>query len=270
VRPDDVYTHGHHESVVRAHTWRTIANSAAYLEPSLAPGLSLLDVGCGPGTITAEFADRLAPGRVVGLDHSADIVTTAAATLADWVNAEAVVGDAYALDFADNTFDIVHAHQMLQHLSDPVAALREMARVCRPGGIVAARDGDYGAFFWAPANPAIDQWLDVYRKVARHNGAEPDAGRRIATWAAAAGLDNAVLSFSVWSFTQPEERQWWGDLWAERVTSSALADQIVEYGLGTKDDCAAMAKGFRTWLAEPTAAFVVPHGELIARISPPA
>ena len=53
------YTHGHHESVLKSHTWRTIGNSAAYLEPQLAAGLSLLDVGCGPGTITVEFADRL-------------------------------------------------------------------------------------------------------------------------------------------------------------------------------------------------------------------
>ena len=56
------------------------------------------------------------------------------------------VGDVYALAAADDSFDVVHAHQVLQHLTDPVAALREMARVCRPGGVIAVRDVDYGAF----------------------------------------------------------------------------------------------------------------------------
>jgi hypothetical protein len=54
----ETYTHGHHPSVLRSHTWRTIANSAAYLEPHLSEGQRILDVGCGPGTITAEFAER--------------------------------------------------------------------------------------------------------------------------------------------------------------------------------------------------------------------
>jgi ubiquinone/menaquinone biosynthesis C-methylase UbiE len=66
-----MYTHGHHESVLRSHRWRTVENSAAYLVPFLRPGLDLLDVGCGPGSITQDFATRVAPGRVCGLDRSA-------------------------------------------------------------------------------------------------------------------------------------------------------------------------------------------------------
>jgi hypothetical protein len=59
--PRATYTHGHHESVLRSHAWRTVENSAAYLVPHLRPGLSLLDVGSGPGTITVDLAERLAP-----------------------------------------------------------------------------------------------------------------------------------------------------------------------------------------------------------------
>src|SRR5690606_33807663 len=73
----DAYTHGHHESVLRSHRWRTAENSAAYLLPHLAPGTSVLDVGSGPGTITADLAARVAPGRVVGVDASADVVSDA-------------------------------------------------------------------------------------------------------------------------------------------------------------------------------------------------
>ena len=147
------YTHGHHESVLRSHKWRTVDNSAAYLAPHLATGISVLDLGCGPGTITADIGRRVAPGRVLGIDASANVIEEARRDAGGGPNVEFSVGDLYALHTDDDTFDIVHAHQVLQHLPDPVAALREMKRVCKPGGLVAARDGDYGAFRWYPTRP---------------------------------------------------------------------------------------------------------------------
>src|SRR5262249_54997913 len=142
-----VYTHGHHESVLRSHRWRTAQNSAAYLLPHLAPGMSILDVGSGPGTITVDLAARVAPGRVTAVEISDDALdlARAEAVARGQSNVDFLVADVNALDLADATFDVVHAHQVLQHLTDPVQALREMRRVCRPGGVVAARDGDYAA-----------------------------------------------------------------------------------------------------------------------------
>ena len=159
----DTYTHGHHASVLRSHTWRTAENSAGYLLPHLRSGQRLLDVGCGPGTITLDLAQRVAPGEVIGLDASADVIAQAEATRVER-GVEGVrfaVGDAYALDLDDGSVDVVHAHQVLQHLSDPVAALREWRRVLGPGGVLAARDSDYASFFWAPADPLLDRWLDA-------------------------------------------------------------------------------------------------------------
>src|SRR5258708_19512516 len=74
-----VYTHGDHEPVLRSHRWRTAENSAAYLLPHLRPGMTVLDVGCGPGTITVDLAARIAPGRLTACELTADALALARA-----------------------------------------------------------------------------------------------------------------------------------------------------------------------------------------------
>lgn len=263
--PDDTYTHGHQPSVLRSHSWRTAENSAAHLLPHLRPGLRVLDVGCGPGTITVDLAERVAPGEVLGIDRSDEVVALAAQTFAGREGVRFTTGDVYALDLADGSVDVVHAHQVLQHLSDPVAALVEMRRVCTPDGVVAARDSDYGAFTWAPADEQLNRWLEVYRAVARSNGAEPDAGRYLKGWALRAGFSEVRASASVWCFTEPEDRAWWGGLWAERVEESDLARQAVDRGFATREDLAGFAAAFRRWVDAPDGWFAVLHGEILAR-----
>src|SRR5687768_10129022 len=78
-READTYTHGHSESVLRSHRWRTVENSADYVADRFVPGADVLDVGCGPGTITIDIAGRVAPGQVVGVDAAADAVDAARA-----------------------------------------------------------------------------------------------------------------------------------------------------------------------------------------------
>src|SRR5258707_2655769 len=123
-----MYTHGHHESVLRSHRWRTAENSAAYLLPHLPPSASLLDVGSGPGTITVDLADRVSPGHVTALEatEKAIALTRAEAPRPGRIDLSYVVGDVHAMEFADASFDVVHAHQVLQHVADPVKALAEM------------------------------------------------------------------------------------------------------------------------------------------------
>jgi SAM-dependent methyltransferase len=258
-----MYTHGHHESVLRSHRWRTAENSAAYLRPHLRPGLSILDVGCGPGTITAGLAAAVAPGPVIALEVS-DAVLDLARSTVDNDNVRFVVGDVNALEFPDGTFDVVHAHQVLQHLPDPVGALREMRRVCRPGGVVAARDGDYAAFTWYPRSAALDDWLDLYEKIARHNGGEPDAGRRLLAWAHAAGFTDVTASSSTWCHANPEDRLAWGGMWADRIRRSAIAERALELGAATGDDLERIAQGWLDWVADPDGWFSVLHGEILA------
>jgi ubiquinone/menaquinone biosynthesis C-methylase UbiE len=261
------YTHGHHESVLRSHTWRTAENSAGYLLPGLRPGLSLLDVGCGPGTITLDLARIVAPGRVIGLDASDEVVTQARALAAesDATNVCFEVGDLFALKYDDAAFDVVHAHQVLQHLVDPVAALVELRRVLRPEGVLAARDSDYGAFAWAPADPALDRWIEIYLAVTARNGHDARIGPALMGLAHAAGFSEVIVSSSTWTFADPESRQWWGGLWADRVQYSRFAEQAVAYGLSDIEELESIAQAFLNWAGSPDGVFVVPHTEILAR-----
>lgn len=260
----ETYTHGHAESVLRSHLWRTVDNSAAYLTGELRPGLRVLDVGCGPGTITVGLAERVAPGEVVAIEPVAEPLARArdALTEAGADNVSLQHGDVYALDAADDSFDVVHAHQVLQHLGAPVVALREMLRVCKPGGTVAVRDADYAAMTWHPADARLDRWLATYRAVAHGNGAEPDAGRRLLAWAHAAGAAEVRPSASVWCHATPEERTEWGQMWADRIVNSDIARQAVAGGHADDAELADISAAWRAWADDPDGWFAILHGEI--------
>lgn len=267
IMADAVYTHGHHESVLRSHRSRTVANSAAYLVEHLVPGRTVLDVGCGPGTITVDIAERVAPGRVTAVDTSTGVLAQAGELAAERGvrTIDFAVADVHALDFPADSFDIVHAHQVLQHVADPVRALREMRRVCKPGGIVAARDADYAAMTWYPESPGLTAWLALYRKIARANGGEPDAARRLLSWARRAGFDDITMSTSAWCYATPDQRAWWCGVWAERIVRSAIADQARADGHATDDELRAMSDAWYAWRDAPDGWFGILHGEILCR-----
>ncbi|MCQ4208469.1 class I SAM-dependent methyltransferase [Streptomyces longispororuber] len=266
-----VYTHGHHESVLRSHTWRTAANSAGYLLGSLKPHMKILDIGCGPGTITADLAALVPDGHVVGADHAEGILDQARATAAErgLTNVEFTTADVHALDWPDDTFCVVHAHQMLQHVGDPVQALREMRRVTKPGGIIAVRDSDYAAMAWYPQSPGMTDWLDLYRRVARANGGEPDAGRHLKSWALRAGFtaDEITASAGTWCYATADEIAWWSGLWADRTVASTYAERATEGGHATPEQLTAVSEAWREWGGHDDAWFTVLHGEILARKS---
>jgi len=258
------YVHGHHESVLRSHRWRTAENSAAYLLADLKPGMSLLDVGCGPGTLTADLAERVAPGRVTAVEVTPGALDLARAEAAarGRTNLTFVASDIHHLGFAAGSFDIVHAHQVLQYATDPVGALRELRRVCRPGGTVAVRDSDYAAFAWYPALPELDEWLALYRRMARQTGGEPDAGRRLLSWARAAGFTEVVATSSTWCFATPADRAWWGGMWADRILHSDLARRALDSGAATTADLARISRAWRRWAEAEDGWLSILHGEI--------
>ena len=263
----DTYLHGHHDSVLRSHRWRTAENSAGYLLARLPADARVLDVGCGPGTITVDLAARVPDGQVTGIDTAGDVLALASqeAERRGQVNVRFEAGDVYHLGFDDGTFDVVHAHQVLQHLSDPVAALTEMRRVSRPGGLVAARDGDYGGFFWFPEDPGLTEWQALYRNVARALGGEPDAGD--ACCPGPGGLASPRSSPRPVPGVTPGMRTGRGGATrGQRLTESPFGDRAVEHGLATRQDLARLAEAWRRWAASEDGWFFIPHGEILCEV----
>ena len=266
-----VYTHGHHESVLRSHTWRTAANSAAYLlVPELRPGHA------GPGHRLRSRHHHRRPGRA-GRARARSPASTPPRTC--WTgardgrrtrpdNVRFAVADVHALDFPDDSFDVVHAHQVLQHVGDPVQALREMRRVCRPGGIVAVRDSDYGGH--RPGTPKSPGWTTGWRCTVGWPGRTAVSRTPAAGCTPGPGAPGSpdghrhrlrlVLRHARASAT------WWSGLWADRTTASAYAELAVEGGHATPGQLADIAAGWRAWGRQDDGWFMVPHGEMLCRV----
>jgi hypothetical protein len=179
------------------------------------------------------------------------------------------VGDVYDLGASSSageaTIDVVHAHQVLQHLPDPVRALRLLRGLLTPGGVLASRDADYAAMTWYPDVPGLEDWRALYRDLSRRTGGEPDAGRRLRSWALAAGFDDVGCSASAWCYATAEERSWWSGLWADRVVGSAIAEHAVASGAATRDDLEGLRQAWLTWGKAPDGWFAVLHGEVLCR-----
>jgi len=232
----------------------------------LRPGDSVLDVGCGPGSITKGFRKYVGPkGRIVGIDLGQEVIENAKKLAGDAAHFEQ--GDIYSLKYADNEFDVVHAHQVLQHIRDPVAAIKEMMRVSN--GLVTCREGDFESWLFHPKDATIQKWKDCYRNVCWKNNAEPDAGRKVKSWFLQAGFDPELIQVfpTTVSYTTPERAKFISTSWSNRIKDSALGKQIVDYGFATEKEVAEMSEAFLRWGEHPDAGLIYIDVAVIGRVS---
>lgn len=273
----DTYTHGHGAAVLANHATRTATDSLAVVLPYLTAGSRVLDVGCGPGSITLDLAAMIAglggaASQVTGVENTPEPLREArAAATARGIAARFVPGDAYRLPFRAGEFDVVVAHQVLQHLSDPVAALSEMLRVTAAGGVIAVRDADYAGMFFSPAPPGLREWQARYREIAHRNGAEPDAARHLVGWALAAGCTPEQLTFScsTWVYTRSVgDAAWLAGSWIRRTGEEHYRAQLAGLpDVGSAGDTVhRITEGWMEWAEDPAATFVMPHGELLIHV----
>lgn len=200
---------------------RTLENSAAYLLKSVArmknncPRLRILDVGVGPGTISKGFAQTIPDGHVTAVDLSPHSLEKARnlARRTNLTNITFLQADIHKLPFADGSFDVTHCHQVLTHVQKPVGALQEMLRVTRPGGIVAAREGDLDTECMWPSTLGLVKFHAFVHAMMKARGGCTTSGRQLLSWAIEAGVERGQVmhSFSASCYSTPEEKGAWGE-----------------------------------------------------------
>lgn len=227
-----------------AHAARTAESHAAFFVPHLRPGMDLLDLGCGPGSITAGLADAVAPGSATGVDlrpgsseeHPGVVFVTA---------------DVHELPFEDASFDAIFACCVLQHLSDPLAAVREARRVARPGAVIGLVDADWGGQLMYPEDPRLDRALEVAS--AMRPDTSPYVGRQLRALLAEAGFVRCEGFARVGVDATAEQTRSVGEFSAAGYESPAFVERAVERGLATADEMAGFAGAWRTWGGHPGA-----------------
>jgi SAM-dependent methyltransferase len=175
------YNMGYSEQQIRMMCERTLKTHGRFIIPYLKPGMTVLDCGCGPGTMTIDIAKAVFPGKVVAIDISAEQLQVAKANAAaeNVTNIVFQAASVSVLPFADNTFDLVFSQALLDHLVKPLDAIREQKRVTKNGGIVAAHSGYFSHKILYPTNPILEEAISLRWQVIAENGGDVDIGIKL-------------------------------------------------------------------------------------------
>ncbi|KAM7218687.1 S-adenosyl-L-methionine-dependent methyltransferase [Rhypophila decipiens] len=261
------------KNVYKHMEWRTAYNSAAYLVPVLEsmkktnPAITILDVGAGSGSISATFAQIIGTkGHVTALDLNPATIPRCEAVAEEMGVKEMMSfqqGEVHKLPYEDNTFDVVHCHQLLTHVNAPWDALREMLRVTKPGGVVAAREGDWETEVRWPQLPGLVKFHGFAGSMLVGHGGTKSAGRQLVSWALRAGAKRSQItpSYGTWSYTDPELKK----VYAQGIIRDALHGPVRQAGLKsglTEEDFDEMEKDFEAWIGMDDGILAMMHGEI--------
>lgn len=257
--------HGVTPGLSQDYVTRRAGQQAAFVLPYLRPGMDLLDIGCGPGTITLGLAQVVAPGRVTGIDHDQQHIEAARRLAVEQgvTNVTFHIGDALSLPFEDNTLDVIFENNMLTHLAqDAVEAAKEAYRVLKPQGFFAARDVDATSVVWGHHNELISQLDELFIAWHQSRGSDITLGKRLPNILRQAGFVNTIKSVSADTKGTLEETRSHAQITIS-LLDGPFGRDIVDKGLVDRSMVERLKENIREWGEHPDAFFANVHVEVI-------
>ena len=261
------YTFGFSESILQHLQRHTVHSHAAHLLPYLKAGLRVLDLGCGPGTLSIGLAEAIAPGELYGVDMEQTQVALARsiAEAGGHDNATFEVGDVTGLSLDDDSFDVVHGHAILVHVPETQAVLAEAKRVLKPGGIIAIREWILDGSFLAPDfEVTYDAWATLAELIIADDG-HPNIGRDLKRHLFEAGFTDVRPTASFTSYTTAEDVGYISRVIENWFLSAEVRASATAYGLATQQHLDNVEQALKQWISHPGAFGAVAYGECIAR-----
>ena len=260
-----LYTAGYSDELIQDLASRTAASHAAFFFPRLRPGMDLLDCGCGPGTITLDFAKTVAPAMVVGIDIEPRQIEAAKYIAADRKisNVQFQVASIFDLPFPDASFEAVFAHAVLEHQKKPLNALKEMHRVLKPGGIIGVRDADHGGILLMPSDPTIEHSIELWERLWAHNGGDPKLGRRHKMLLRETGFTRIEASASYDYCGTTESANGFSQLMAHEFSEAGASRQLLDLGWADRSDLYKITTAWKLWGENPDSFFARPRCEAV-------
>jgi ubiquinone/menaquinone biosynthesis C-methylase UbiE len=258
---------GYDESMRQQLARRNAERDASHLIPLLEPGMRMLDFGCGPGTISVGLAKSIEPGELHGVDMAESQIEMARvlANAGSHKNATFHVGDITNLPFEDGYFDVAHCCTVLMHVPDTQAALDEVKRVIKPGGLISCRETIYDSMFVSPESDGWDWAIKLVARRIEANGGHPQMGKELSENLHGAGFVEISpgASFEVMSSRSDIEFVT-GSIGGVIFEPDAVARQI-DLGHTTKEEVAEFKTVFEKWQTSPTAMAAPAWGWAIGR-----
>ena len=263
---ESTYTMGYSDDFQQLLDRRSVHTHATHLLPLLKSGQRVLDFGCGPGTLSVGLAEAVEPGELHGIDIEASQIelARAAAQAGGHANATFHVGDITDLPFDDDSFDVAHCHAVLMHVPDTHAALAEIKRVLKPGGIIASRESSISSSFLHPGEEeSVHAWTTFARLLAG-NGGHPEMGRELKAHLMQAGFSNIQASGSFDFFGATEDVAFFHGFINDWFFSPKVTAAIVQFGLASQQQLDDWRARIDEWKANPGAGGAIAFGEAIA------
>ena len=234
-----------------AQSRRTAEKNAAFLLPHLDDARRLIDAGCGAGSITLGLGSAVASGEVIGIDISEEsLVSARALTETQGVgNVRFEKADVHALPFDDASFDAAFAHALLQHVESPKAALRELRRVLRPGGVIGVADADFDGSVLYPTNDSLQRATAILARTRRH----PHIGKQLRELLHDAGFVSTEASATANFRGSANLTRLDGDFWARYFESEEFITHAESSGWASRKEILECAAAWRAWGEHPGA-----------------